>query len=297
MELPSAGVYGLVLGIAQDAGVPHAGCLCHRCAAAQVDPSLAEFAAALAIVDARRRPASVWLVDATPDITYQLHLLAGLLGPHPVMPGRLRQPEAVFLTHAHMGHTAGLAHLGPEAMNVHHLPVYASAGLVDVLRDTRLWRPLMDNLELKPLAPGVALELADQLSITPVSVPHRDELAAGTFAFRIQGPGQSLLYLPDIDDWSSWPEAQAFLAGVNVALADASFYSADELGGRPPVAHPLVPDTLAFLADSPVQLILTHLNHTNPLLDPASQERLAVTARGAAVAYTGQVIELSPSAC
>ncbi len=292
IELPSNGVYSVVLGIAQDAGVPHAGCLCRRCAAAQADPSLAEFAASLAIVDARRRSASVWLIDATPDIKYQLQLLAGPLGSHPAMPGRIRQPEALFLTHAHMGHTVGLAHLGPEGMNVHELPVYASAGMVDVLRDTQLWRPLIDNLELRPMAPKVALKLADQLFITPIPVPHRDELKAGTFALEIQGPEQSLLYVPDIDNWSSWPEARQVVAGVKVALVDASFYGADELGGRPPIAHPLVPDTIAYFADSPTQLILTHLNHTNPLLDLDSPEQSSIKNRGAAVAYTGQVIDL-----
>ena len=292
LELPSQGVYSVVLGVAQDAGVPHAGCLCRRCAPAQADPSLAEFAAALAIVDTRRWPASVWLIDATPDMKYQLHLLANFLAPHPAMPGRLRQPEAVFLTHAHMGHTAGLAQLGPEVMNVHQLPVYASAGLVDALRDTRLWQPLIDNLALKPMAPGIALELGDQLFITPVPVPHRDELATGTFAFRIQGPQRSLLYLPDIDSWSYWFEAQDILTRVDMALVDASFYSADELGGRQPVAHPPAPDTIDFFADLPVQLILTHLNHTNPLLDLHSPERLFAQTRGAAVARTGQVIEL-----
>ena len=292
IEITPTGVYCAVVGVAQDAGVPHVGCLCRRCVNARADPTLAEFAAALAVVDARRQTAAVWLIDATPDIKYQLQLLADLLGPHPTMPDRVRPPDGLFLTHAHMGHTAGLAHLGPEAMNVQEMSVYASAGLVRVLEQTRLWRPLIDNLELKPMAPGVTLELADQLFITPIPVPHRDELAAGTFAFRIQGPGRSLLYLPDIDNWYSWPEARRILDGVEVALVDASFYSVDELSGRAPVAHPLVPDTIAFFSDSPTQLILTHLNHTNPLLDPGSLERLFVRNNGVAVAYTGQVIAL-----
>lgn len=291
-QLPSVGVYTVVLGIAQDAGLPHVGCRCARCQSALHDPSRAEYAAALAVVDARRQPGSVWLIDATPDIKFQLNLLGAILGPHPQMPDRLRQPDGLFLTHAHMGHTAGLAQLGPEGMNVRDLPVYASAGLLGVLQGTNLWRPLLANLALMSLAPDVPIDLAPGLSILPAAVPHRDELGAGTFAFRVQGPDRVLLYAPDIDAWDQWPLARQVIAGVDVTLADASFYSADELGGRPPVAHPLVPDTVAFFAGLPSQLILTHLNHTNPLLEGANPLRAELAARGVTVASFGQIIPL-----
>jgi pyrroloquinoline quinone biosynthesis protein B len=121
----------------QDAGLPHVGCRCPRCAAAYKEPELAQYAASLAIVDTRSVPAGVWLIDASPDIRYQINMLADLLGPHPVMADRTRQPDGIFLTHTHMGHTAGLAQLGPEGMNVQSLPVYAAAPLVEVLEETR----------------------------------------------------------------------------------------------------------------------------------------------------------------
>jgi pyrroloquinoline quinone biosynthesis protein B len=208
------------------------------------------------------------------------------------MAGRFRQPDGLFLTHAHMGHTAGLAQLGPEGMNVQQLPVYASDGLVRVLGDTRLWRPLVDNLELKTLSPEEPVILAANLSLTPIEVPHRDELGTGTFAFHIQGPARALLYVPDIDGWEQWPAAQRVIAGADLTLADASFYSAQEIGGRPPVAHPLVPDTIAFFASLPTQLVLTHLNHTNRLLDRQSRAREELASQGVTVAHFGQVIGL-----
>jgi pyrroloquinoline quinone biosynthesis protein B len=284
--------YVVVLGIAQDAGLPHAGCHCSRCLVAHSDPREVEYAAALALIDARRRPNSVWLIDATPDIKFQLRHLSEHLGRHPQMPDRLRQPDGLFLTHAHMGHTAGLAHLGPEGMNVQALPVYASSGLVQVLRETRLWRPMVDNLRLIPLSSDIPLELARDLSITPLTIPHRDELGAGTFAFLIQGPAHSLLYVPDIDDWRQWPEAEDVINRVDVTLADATFFSTDELGGRPPVAHPLVPETVAFFSQFSSQLILTHLNHTNRLLDPESKARAALASQGVTIAQFGQIIAL-----
>jgi pyrroloquinoline quinone biosynthesis protein B len=101
-----------------------------------------------------------------------------------------------------------------------------------------------------------------------------------------------LLYLPDIDAWQQWLDAEETLAGVDVALVDASFYSREELGGRAPVAHPLVTDTLQRFADLPCELILTHLNHTNPVLDEGSAAHTAVLTAGVSVAYTGQQFPL-----
>lgn len=281
-------LYAIVLGIMQDAGLPHIGCLCAHCRAAFADPGRHQWAASLAIVDRRQHLPAVWLVDATPDITPQLNLLADVLGPHPKRPERLRPPNAIFLTHAHMGHTLGLAYLGPEAMAVQGLPVLAPAPLLAVFRRTLLWQPAVRSFDLRPLSLNQPLQLAPELTITPLPVPHRDELQAGTVAYLLQGPQNSLLYLPDIDAWEQWPAGQQILPAVDVALVDATFWSPDELGGRPPVAHPLVPQTLRLWTGVPGRLVLTHLNHTNPLLDENSPERAEVLAAGAEVAYTGQ---------
>lgn len=276
-------VTAVVLGIMQDGGLPHAGCRCERCATAFIDPKQAEYAACLAIVDGRGDDVAVTLLDATPDIKFQLNMLADLL-PHPTRAARLRQPDAIFLTHAHMGHIGGLPQLGPEAMDVHGLPLYASAGVMGVLRETAVWQPLLQNIKPIILHHNQPVHLGDGLTITPIAVPHRDEWGAGTYAFRVQGPTRSLLYLPDIDSWDAWPQAWDVLSGVDVAMVDASFYSTEELNGRTPVAHPLVNDTLSRFADLPTQLLLTHLNHTNPLLTDGD-----IVGN---VAYGGQRIEL-----
>jgi pyrroloquinoline quinone biosynthesis protein B len=114
----------------------------------------------------------------------------------------------------------------------------------------------------------------------------------GTFAFLLQGPNRTLLYLPDIDDWQLWPEAKTVLQGVDTAVVDACFYSLDELNGRPPVAHPLILDTLAFFADWPGELVLTHFNHTNPVLAKGSEAETAVLQNGARLAHLGMRLAL-----
>jgi pyrroloquinoline quinone biosynthesis protein B len=292
MNGDDVGVTAVILGIMQDGGLPHIGCQCARCAAAQVDPGLERYAAGLALIDWRGAAPMVWLIDATPDIRRQLALMVRALGPHPRRRERVRQPDGLFLTHAHMGHIGGLPQFGPEAMAVTGLPVYGTAGLISLLSKATLWRPVVSALTLKVMEPDTPLLLGEALTITALPVPHRDELQVGTLAYRIDGPRRSLLYVPDIDAWHLWPQATGQISAVDVALLDASFYSDVELEGRAPVAHPLVPETLYHFSELPARLILTHINHTNPILDIGSPEREMVRRAGAEVATQGLVIPL-----
>jgi pyrroloquinoline quinone biosynthesis protein B len=293
IPFPAHQVTAAVLGIMQDGGLPHAGCACRRCRRAWQEPAAAELVSCLAIVDSRRSPAGVWLIDATPDIGRQLALVAGALGPHGRRPERLRQPDAIFLTHGHMGHTAGLAYLGPETMAARAVPVYGPPGVLELVAASRLWHPLQPSLALRPLAAWEPVTLAPALAVTAIPVPHRDEWNAGTYAYRIEGAAARLLYLPDLDSWEQWAAAGEVIAGLDVALVDGTFFSPAELGGRPPVAHPLVSDTLRFWRGRPARLIFIHLNHTNPLLDREGAEWQAVGAAGAEVAHTGLTIRLA----
>ncbi|VAW42973.1 hypothetical protein MNBD_CHLOROFLEXI01-1980 [hydrothermal vent metagenome] len=306
LNFPPNKVTAVVLGMMQDAGLPHAGCTCPRCTAAFNDPARAAYAACLAIVDTRdterrregaeihgeKQGAKVYLLDATPDIKFQLNLLARVLGQHPERQNRLRQPDGIFLTHAHVGHIGGLPQLSKEAMLVHDLPIYATPALCNLIQGTKLWSPLVQELDFRPMPSGTTVNLGDGLRITAVPVPHRDEWGVGTVAFKIEGPQKSLLYLPDIDAWEQWPEAEAMLNSVDMALVDASFYSRDELGGRAPVAHPLVTETLKRFAHLADKLVLTHLNHTNVVLDKGSVAETAVLQAGFRIAQTGTMFNL-----
>jgi pyrroloquinoline quinone biosynthesis protein B len=89
------------------------------------------------------------------------------------------------------------------------------------------------------------------------------------------------------------------VAAHRIALLDATFHSAAELPGRDPreIPHPLVPDTLATFADLAPgrRLILTHLNHSNPLCDPDGPEAADVVRSGFEIAHDMMPVELDPS--
>ena len=66
-------VEAVLLGNAQDAGVPQAGCRCQRCDLARRDSAQRRFPTSLAIIDHDMQ--CFWLIDATPSVGEQLDLL------------------------------------------------------------------------------------------------------------------------------------------------------------------------------------------------------------------------------
>jgi pyrroloquinoline quinone biosynthesis protein B len=283
------GPYLLVLGIAQDAGVPQAG---DKRPEMWSDPARRRLAACVALVD----PATGgrWLFDATPDFREQLARLDRDF-PVPHAPGL----DGIFLTHAHAGHYAGLIFLGRESMAAENVPVFAMPLMSAFLRGNKPWRDLADrgNIELRPLGAGEAVELVGGLAVTSVPVRHREE-DSETVAFRIDGPRRSALYLPDVDGWEGWPgeaRVEDLLGEVDVAFLDGTFYSAGELPGRDvagEIPHPTLERSMERFAPLPpavrAKIRFIHLNHTNPALLPSSPERASVAAKGFQLAAEGE---------
>ena len=240
----------ILLGVAQDGGVPHAGCDCPTCAAAWADPALVQHPACLGLVDhAARR---CWLIDATPAFPAQLHHLRSRGAPcvhrcrptNPTLTGRQACPprsvpdlclplrplpsglrlSGILLTHAHIGHYTGLIHLGREVMNTDHLPVYSSPRMAAFLRGNAPWSGLVaeGNIDLVELEPGREVALSPDLQITPIAVPHRDEYS-DTVAYLVRGPKRSLFYCPDIDAFDVRRTFES-ASHIDVALLDGTFF-------------------------------------------------------------------------
>ena len=274
-------VEALLLGAAQDAGFPQAGCTCAACEAVWAGAITAEPPVALALID--HAAGACWLIDATPALPSQLRHLQNAAPDAPL--------RGILLTHAHIGHYAGLIHLGREVMNSAGLPVYATQRMCDFLATNAPWSQLVALGNIMPCAiePGRPIELSPLLHVTPFAVPHRAEFS-DTVAYRVAGSKRKLFYCPDIDGWDRWSlDVAEIVAGVDVALLDGTFYSAAELPGRTlaEIPHPLVTETCARLERLAERVVFVHLNHSNPLLHPASTERRIVEAAGFTVGVTG----------
>jgi len=289
-RLELADPYALVLGVAQDAGMPQVGCYADRCDRAR-SRARPRFAASLALID----PDSdrYYLVDATPDITRQLDLIDA---PGFRARASARRPfDGIFLTHAHIGHYSGLAVLGREGLGIEPTPTYCTSAMADYLSSNGPWELMVreGRLDLRPSTPGEWIRIDERLSARPLLVPHRPEYS-DTVGWVFRGPSRSLLYLPDIDSWERWDlRVEDVVASVDVALLDATFYSGDEVPGRAiaDIPHPLVPHSMDVLEATVARgsrVVFTHLNNTNPAIFEDSSEAAEVRRRGFEVATEGQ---------
>ena len=294
--LASCQVEVMVLGIAQDGGIPQIG---NPADPAWKDPKQVRLATSLALLD--HRQSQRYLFEATPDLRAQLQRL------DEYMPwtGAGLGIGGIFLTHAHIGHYAGLIFLGHESAGASKVPVYAMPRMRAFLSENGPWDQLVrfENITLESLANDESTPLGDALSVTPHRVPHRDEYSE-TVGYSIQGPKKSLLFIPDIDSWDRWEAEfgitiEAMIAEHEVAYLDATFYNNKELPGRDMSAfpHPRIAvsmdrfDALPERDRSKVRFI--HLNHSNPARAADSVESLQVIERGYRVAVEGERVCLS----
>jgi pyrroloquinoline quinone biosynthesis protein B len=260
--VPAPIVEAVAVGTAQDGGVPQAGCTCPTCNQARSNPAQRRLVASLALID--RQAHASWLIDATPHLPDQLDRLQQIAPDCPL--------QGLLLTHAHIGHYTGLIHFGREVINSRGMPVYVTPAMAAFLRSNGPWSQLihLENLAPYTVQPNQALALSSRLQITPLLVPHRSEFS-DTLAVQISGPDRTLFYCPDIDRWEAWDrELPDYLAGIDIALLDGTFYSSEELPGRDlrEIPHPLIRDTAGRLRESPCLVRFIHINHSNPLLQP-----------------------------
>lgn len=288
MQRPSL----IVLGVAQDGGYPQAGCEKSCCRPVLDGRQPGRSVTSLALTDPSS--GSYWLFEATPDIGSQMRMVRERAPSVDIL------PKGVFLTHAHIGHYAGLMHFGREAIGAKGVPVHAMPRMRAYLTGNGPWSQLVStgNIELLALAADSAVSLPSGVRVTPFLVPHRDEYSE-TVGYRIEGPGRRILFIPDIDKWERWGRSiRDELRGCDLALIDGTFFDGTELPGRDmrEIPHPSVTESMALFADLPDSLrrrvCFIHFNHTNPLLRKGSDQRLAVEAAGYRVAEEGMVIGL-----
>lgn len=283
----AASPYVVVLGIAQDAGIPQMGCETPFCRAARNDSRLRQTVSSIALVDPDSK--SRWIFDATPDLPEQFDLLKAVTG------DRTNDLSGIFLTHAHIGHYTGLMYLGREALNTNGVSVYAMPRMKQMLETNAPWSQLVSikNIAIGPLADKTPVALNNRITVEPFLVPHRDEFSE-TVGYRIKTASKTLVFIPDIDKWQKWAASlPSIVRGSDYLLIDATFYADGEIA-RPmsEVPHPFVTETMALLKDLPVKdrakVSFIHFNHSNPLVQRNREKLAEVKLKGFGAASTGQ---------
>jgi pyrroloquinoline quinone biosynthesis protein B len=258
-----------VLGSGQDGALPQAAAT-HLLDYAAREGSIPERTGPSLLVEEDNQ---TLLCDVSPDFRIQWWNRSSL-------------PDAIALTHAHVGHYAGLVHFGKEAAASDATRLFTTGSMYSFLASNAPWRALIDDGHL--VASSESAWAGHEIELIPV--PHRGEFT-DTVAVSI---GRRALWLPDVDSWEAWPSADEVVAGHAVAFLDATFWSPDEIPGRSieDFPHPFVLETIQKFAGVETRVVLTHLNHTNPLCDPSSAENRVVHEAGFEVAFDGMTIEL-----
>lgn len=296
-----------VLGSAAGGGVPQWNCRCEYCQSARAGRAPRRTQSGLAIsIDGAQ-----WLLlNCSPDIALQVEAFSSL---HPHN-SRFTPICGVLLTDANIDHIGGLAVLRQASERIR---IRSSA----VVKEIAAAQPTFASFASPPhrwlVAPlddfceqdGEDDPVGSRLCIRAIAVPGttpaydgRRALEGAVVAYEIAERGQQnrLLFAPvfsAIDDTL----ADA-IARSTVAFLDGSFYRDDELEatsripksarsmGHQPVDGP--EGTLGRLRGIQSRIVFTHLNNSNPMLDPASNAATSVRNFGADIAFDGMEVTL-----
>lgn len=291
-------VCATLLGVSQDGGRPQPGCFRECCVDAYTDPSLVRHLTCLGLVGADY---STHLFEATRDMAWQF----GCWSRNDPVEGPL---SSLWITHAHFGHVDGLGLFGKETIATKGLPLHCSESFSRLLDKDATWSQMMREGVFSP-RPFVAGNMISPtpnsgFKITAINIPHRSELS-DMHAFLISGPNANLLFLPDHDSWDETLDAVGQSSvrkwfdelKVDVVLIDGTFWSSDELKHREQskVPHPPVSETIEKVGarrEGDPRIIFIHLNHTNPLHNPNSEETRIVESFGWEVGFEGMMFKL-----
>jgi pyrroloquinoline quinone biosynthesis protein B len=297
----------LVLGTAAGGGIPQWNCACPGCTGARAHPHRRRRHASLAVRTSEDR---WYVVNATPDLGDQIEARPEL---HPG-PGPRQTPVAgLVLTDAELDHTLGI----PRLREADSLQVLATAPVRQALLDrlhlgdvltpytSVTWREL-PRRGTEPLDPHMNGGL--QITGIPVSgkrpryAADAPEDDAWVVALRLYDPatGRAALYAPAL---AAWPDRlQQAAEEADCVIVDGTFWDDDEprrtgISSRTATGMGHLPiegsdGTAERLAGLSARCLYTHLNNTNPLVDPAAPQHKRLARLGVEVAYDGMVIEL-----
>lgn len=304
----------LVLGAAAGGGFPQWNSNSEACNRARRDRRLARSQSSLAV----SADGEHWyLLNASPDLRQQIYDNPQL---HPRRGVRHSPIAGAVLTNADVDHVAGLLTLRESAP----LTLYASRRVLDTLAGNSIFNVLnpefVERIEIAlghPFEPRAKDGTSSGLEIEAFAVPGKvalylEDAAAGpdfgtqqgdTVGLRVRAAdsGRQFFYIPGC---ATVPPALADrLRGAALVFFDGTLYRDDEMiqrgegvktGAR--MGHMSMSGdggTIAAFADLGIaRRVFIHINNTNPVLLPDSEERRAVEAAGWEIAYDGMEVTL-----
>ncbi|MCG5078829.1 pyrroloquinoline quinone biosynthesis protein PqqB [Paraburkholderia tagetis] len=303
-----------ILGSGAGGGLPQWNCNCANCRRARLrrDDLLPRTQSSIAVSD---NDVDWILVNASPDLLSQLRA-------HPdLQPARAMRDSgiaAVVLSDAQIDHVTGLLMLRERTTP---LPLYACAPVLEDLSTGLPIVPLLGHycgVRTHAIVPGKSFTIpaCDGVRFTALAVdgkappysPFRQGDVEGTnIALLIEDriKGTRAFYAPGLAKMHG--DVHAAMCGADLVLVDGTFWTATEMidlgistkhaddmghlaqcgeGGRRGMM-----DWLDALPRG-TRKVLTHINNTNPILDPHSDEHAQLRARGIDVAHDGMVFQV-----
>ena len=156
--------YIYILGNTQDAGMPHIGCK-HKFCLDNFNKYEEFYVTSIAVINSDLN--KYILFEATPDITYQLNHITNNVFQEFLL------PEAIYITHAHIGHYTGLMYFGREALGSKNLLVKVLPKMSNFLKTNGPWSQLitLNNIQFyqNPISPNYLNELVELIENKTIS--------------------------------------------------------------------------------------------------------------------------------
>ncbi|MDW4498654.1 pyrroloquinoline quinone biosynthesis protein PqqB [Sulfitobacter sp. D35] len=292
-----------VLGAAAGGGLPQWNCGCENCNLARSGDIPAQSQSSIAIT----ANGSDWaILNASPDIRDQLARTPAL---HPT-DLRVSPLKSVLLTNGDIDHVAGLLTLREQQP----FRLFATREIHDVLADNPIFAALRPEIvNRRTIRLGESFELVEGVEAELFAVPGKVPLylegetvvtdleGEQTVGVRLRAEDKTAFYIPGCATMRA--DLGARLSGADLVMFDGTLWHDDEMveaglshktGQRMGHMSMSGPDgSMAAFRDLDIKRkVYVHMNNTNPVLRPGSDERAEAERQGWTIARDGMEIEI-----